>query len=490
MQKLSLNQSLQQRLSPQQIQFIKLLQIPTFELSTRIEEELEINPALEEGMDMDSEMADRDKEDYADEYADDYNEFEEFGDTRDIDIDAYLQNEEAGYKMQGDGPGSNDDDRDPLPIAMRMSLTEHLLQQLGYLDLSSDEEVIGQQLIGSIEADGYIRRPLRSIVNDLAFTQGIYASEEKIERVLHKVQTFDPPGIGARDLKECLLLQLDRKDLTSIHVQNAIRIVDDFFDEFSKKHYDKIQRRLDLDDEAMRESVKIITRLNPKPGGGEEDGGAQYLMPDFILINNNNKLELSLNSKNAPELRVSKHFQEMLDTYDKSDKSDRGIKDTVTFIKQKLDSAKWFIDAIKQRQATLMKTMQAIVDYQREFFLEGNENNLKPMILKDIANQISMDISTVSRVANSKAVQTEYGLYPLKYFFSEGIATDTGEDVSSREVKNILKELIEQESKRNPLSDDKLEKYLNERGYNIARRTVAKYREQLNIPVARLRKQL
>jgi RNA polymerase sigma-54 factor len=328
-------------------------------------------------------------------------------------------------------------------------------------------------------------------VNDLAFTQGVYTSVEDVEVVLKCVQQFDPPGIAARDLQECLLLQLARKDNTDKGIQNATKILTDSFDEFAKKHYDKIQKRLGVDDEGMKLAVTAITKLNPKPGSAEEDGTIiQYLMPDYLLFNNNGKLELSLNSKNAPELRVSHSFHEMLDTYDKSDKNNRVIKETVTFIKQKLDSAKWFIDAIKQRQNTLLRTMHSILDYQKEFFLTGDETKLKPMILKDIATQIEMDISTVSRVASSKSVQTEFGLYPLKYFFSEGIATDSGEDVSSREVKNILKELIDNEPKKSPLSDDKLEKYLNEKGYNIARRTVAKYREQLNIPVARLRKQL
>lgn len=485
MQKLSLNQSLQQRLSPQQIQFIKLLQIPTFELSARIEEELEINPALEEGAEVEVKEADEYDDDF-DDYADE--EFKEY-DDRDIDVESYLSDDYNGYKMQGDG-NSDDDDKD-MPIAMLSNLNDHLLSQLGYLRLDEHQEIIGQQLIGSIESDGYIRRPLQAIVNDLAFTQGVYTTIEDIEIVLKQIQTFDPAGIGARDLQECLLLQLDRKDIHEPFVQDAIRIIEDSFDEFSKKHYDKIQKRLDISDDALKQTIKLITKLNPKPGAAEEDGGViQYLLPDYILTNTNGKLELYLNSKNAPELRVSHSFHEMLDTYEKSDKNNRAIKETVTFIKQKLDSAKWFIDAIKQRQNTLLRTMKAILDYQNEFFMTGDETKLKPMILKDIATQIDMDISTVSRVASSKSIQTEFGLYPLKYFFSEGIATDSGEDVSSREVKNILKELIDNESKKNPLSDDKLEKFLNEKGYNIARRTVAKYREQLNIPVARLRKQL
>ncbi|MDI9875650.1 RNA polymerase factor sigma-54 [Flectobacillus rivi] len=489
MQKLSLNQSLQQRLSPQQIQFIKLLQIPTFELAARIEEELEINPALEEGMEMDNDVQEQ-KEEFDEEF-DDFNE-DEFADyeDRDLDIDSYLHDDYSGYKMQGDGNGGEEEEKE-MPIMMVESLTDHLNTQLGFLRLDETKETIGKQIIGSIEADGYIRRPLQAIVNDLAFTQGVYTSIEEVEEVLRAIQTFDPAGIAARDLKECLLLQLDRKPQSEPRIQDAIRIVDEYFEEFSKKHYEKIQKRLNISDEAMKEAISLITKLNPKPGASDDDSSVtQFLMPDFILTNNNGKLEIFLNSKNAPELRVSTSFHEMLETYDKSDKNNKSIKETVTFIKQKLDSAKWFIDAIKQRQQTLLKTMQAIVDYQKEFFLSGDESKLKPMILKDIANEIEMDISTVSRVASSKSVQTEFGLYLLKYFFSEGISTESGEDASSREVKNILKELIENEPKKSPLSDDKLEKYLNEKGYNIARRTVAKYREQLNIPVARLRKQL
>lgn len=489
MQKLSLNQSLQQRLSPQQIQFIKLLQIPTFELAARIEEELEINPALEEGMEMDNDVQDQ-KEEFDEEF-DDFKE-DEFADyeDRDLDIDSYLHDDYSGYKMQGDGNGGEEEEKE-MPIMMVESLTDHLNTQLGFLRLDETKETVGKQIIGSIEADGYIRRPMQAIVNDLAFTQGVYTSIEEVEEVLRAIQTFDPAGIAARDLKECLLLQLDRKPQNEPRIQDAIRIVDEYFEEFSKKHYEKIQKRLNISDEAMKEAISLITKLNPKPGASDDDSSVtQFLMPDFILTNNNGKLEIFLNSKNAPELRVSTSFHEMLETYDKSDKNNKSIKETVTFIKQKLDSAKWFIDAIKQRQQTLLKTMQAIVDYQKEFFLSGDESKLKPMILKDIANEIEMDISTVSRVASSKSVQTEFGLYLLKYFFSEGISTESGEDASSREVKNILKELIENEPKKNPLSDDKLEKYLNEKGYNIARRTVAKYREQLNIPVARLRKQL
>ncbi|RIV20493.1 RNA polymerase sigma-54 factor [Fibrisoma montanum] len=483
MQKLSLTQSLQQKLSPQQIQFIKLLQIPTAELETRIEEELEINPALEEGMGEESDTNEDDP--FADEFDDDYKDRND-----ELDIDNYLQGEDyTGYKMQGDG-NYGDDDRE-MPLATSSSLIDSLLQQFGYLQLTEEQRIIGLQLIGSIEADGYIRRSMQAIVNDLAFSQNVFTDVKELEEVLRKVQTFDPPGIAARSLQECLLLQLHRKDTTDPYVVLAIRIIEDFFDEFSKKHYEKIQRRLNISDDSLKKVIDIIIKLNPKPGSVEgEEGTAQYLIPDFILTNNNGKLELTLNSKNAPELRISRSFAEMLDTYDKSSKQNKSLRETVTFVKQKLDAAKWFIDAIKQRQQTLLKTMNAIVQFQYDFFLTGDESKLRPMILKDIAGMIDMDVSTVSRVANSKSVQTEFGIYPLKYFFSEGISTDTGEDVSSREVKNILKELIDNEPKLNPLSDDKLEKILNDRGYNIARRTVAKYREQLNIPVARLRKQL
>ncbi|MGV3558944.1 RNA polymerase factor sigma-54 [Larkinella arboricola] len=485
MQRLSLTQSLQQKLSPQQIQFIKLLQIPTAELETRIEEELEINPALEEGLDTDFDEPNSD-----DPFADDYNDDDYKERNDEVDLGSYLNEDDYnGYKMQGDG-NYGEEERE-MPVANRSTLTDTLMQQFGYLNLDERQEVIGMQLIGSIENDGYIRRSMQAIVNDLAFSHNIFTDIEELDTVLKRIQTFDPPGIAARSLQECLLLQLQRKDMSDLAVPLAIRIIEDLFEEFSKKHYDKIQKRLNITEDQLKKVIQIITKLNPKPGSVEgEDSAVQYLIPDFILTNNNGKLELTLNSRNAPELRISRSFAEMLDTYEKSDKNNRSLKETVSFVKQKLDAAKWVIDAIKQRQATLLKTMNAIVKFQYDFFLEGDETKLRPMILKDIATMIDMDVSTISRVANSKSVQTEFGIYPLKYFFSEGISTDSGEDVSSREVKNILKEFIDHEPKGNPLSDDKLEKMLNERGYNIARRTVAKYREQLNIPVARLRKQL
>jgi RNA polymerase sigma-54 factor len=485
MQKLNLSQVLSQKLSPQQIQFIKLLQVPTAELETRVEEELEINPALEEGREEDK------KESEDEEFENNYEEDSGYED-KDLNLDDYLNDDYGGYKMQGDGNYSPDEEEREIPISSGISLHEQLISQLGFLKLNERQKLIGKQLIGSIESDGYIRRDLEAIINDLAFSQNIETDVDEIEEILRKIQSFDPAGIAARNLQECLLIQLERKEHPDdTTVQIAVRIINECFDEFTKKHYSKIQKKLDIDENILKESVNIITRLNPKPGG-TSDGlvKTQYIIPDFILINTEGKLEITLNSKNAPELRVSRSYSEMFDTYDKSDKKDKKLKDTVTFVKQKLDAAKWFIDAIKQRQHTLLKTMQAILDYQSEFFLDGDETKLKPMILKDIAERIEMDISTVSRVANSKSIQTEFGIFPLKYFFSEGISTDSGEDVSNKEVKSVLQSMVDGENKRKPLSDDKLVKLLNDKGYNIARRTVAKYREQLQIPVARLRKEL
>lgn len=484
MQKLNLNQSLSQKLSPQQIQFIKLLQVPTAELESRIEEELEINPALEEGREED---VDPNPEDIQDNY-----ETETGSEEKDLNIEDYLSEDYGGYKMHGDGNYSPDDEDREMPLSSSTSLHEQLLSQLSFLKLNETQKIIGRQLIGSIENDGYIRRDLEAIINDLAFSQNVETDPDEVEEVLMKIQGFDPPGIAARNLQECLIIQLERKEHPEDPiVQHAINVISNCFDEFTKKHYDKILKKCNVDEETLKEIIQMITKLNPKPGG-ISDGTmrTQYIIPDFILNSVNGKFEITLNSKNAPELRMSRSYAEMFNAYDKSDKKDKKLKDTVTFVKQKLDAAKWFIDAIKQRQHTLLKTMQAILDYQIEFFAEGDESKLRPMILKDIAERIDMDISTVSRVANSKAIQTEFGVFPLKYFFSEGIATEGGEDVSNREVKSVLQRMVDEEDKRKPLSDDKLVKLLNNKGYNIARRTVAKYREQLQIPVARLRKEL
>jgi len=489
MQRLGLNQLLSQKLSPQQIQFIKLLQVPTAELDSRIEEELEINPALEEGRE--EEYGDDSAPESPYEEGSEQEQYEEAPSSKDdINVEDYIRDDDvSGYKMQGDGPGDEEERENPL--ASSVSLTELLISQLDFLRLSEREKIIGRQLIGSIESDGYIRRDLDLIVNDLAFGQNMETSVEEVEEILHKIQDFDPAGIGARNLQESLALQLERKDLHNESVVLALKIVNEHFDELIKKHYDKIQKKMEISDEEIKDAIAIITKLNPKPGGvSGEEIKTHYIIPDFILTNNNGKIDLTLNSKNAPELRVSRSYAEMLDSYEKGAKKDKKLKEAVGFVKQKLDAAKWFIDAIRQRQQTLLRTMEAIIKYQYDFFLDGDESKLRPMILKDIATEIAMDISTVSRVASSKSVQTEFGIYPLKYFFSEGISTDTGEDVSSREVKHILKEIIDGEEKKKPLSDDKLERLLKDKGYAIARRTVAKYREQLNIPVARLRKEL
>jgi RNA polymerase sigma-54 factor len=478
MQRLSLTQSLNQKLSPQQIQFIKLLQIPTAELDTRIEEELEINPALEEGAEVKEEENPSEEESPSD-------------NDEEVNVEDYLQADDfSGYKMQGDGNYGEEDKNMPIPMAT--TLNDLLMSQLGFMELDERQTIIGKQLIGSIEADGYIRRELEAIINDLAFSQNIEAGLDELEDILHMIQTFDPPGIAARDLQECLLLQLDRKDEQFADVQTAKNILTICFNEFTKKHYQKIIKKLGLESETeLKEAIQLITKLNPKPGGVSSGlMKTQFRVPDFTIESEEGNLVVTLNSRNAPELRISRSYSEMMDSYSKSDKRDKKLKETVSFVKQKLDAAKWFIDAIKQRQQTLLNTMTAIMEYQYNFFLEGDESQLRPMILKDIAEKIHMDISTVSRVANSKSVQTEFGVLSLKYFFSEGIATESGEDVSSREVKHILKTFIEEENKHKPLSDDKLEKLLKDRGYKIARRTVAKYREQLAIPVARLRKEL
>ncbi|MEN9959354.1 MAG: hypothetical protein RLZZ474_1598 [Bacteroidota bacterium] len=478
MQGLSINLSQQQRLSPQQIQLIKLLQIPTAELAARIEAELEENPALEEGISEErlEEMGDQETvEDLANE---------------ELAIDDYLQDDYAGYKMAGDSYDPNEEMRErPMPTVP--SAEEFLLMQIGFVITNDRERVIAEQLIGSLEDDGYLRRNIESIVNDLAFTVGFETDYQEVERVLFKVQQLDPAGIGARDLQECLSIQLHRKHFADEQaLQVAIRLIDQYFDEFSKKHYSQLQQKLGVDEALLKQAVNIITHLNPKPGGSEAGEVAPFLQPDFIVTQSDGKLEIKLNGKNAPELRVSKSFQEMLQTYSKGDKQQKDVKEAVTFIKHKLDSASWFIQAIQQRQGTLLKTMESIVGQQYEFFLSGDESKLKPMRMKEIAEVIEMDISTVSRVVSAKSVQTDFGMYPLKYFFSEGITHESGEDFSTREVKNILREVILSEPHDAPYSDEDLEGLLAERGFVVKRRTVAKYREQLGIPVARLRKEL
>jgi RNA polymerase sigma-54 factor len=490
----SLQQKLLQKLSPQQIQLMKLLQVPTANLEERIKEELEENPALE--------VAEDDKddgltEDSKDEFESTDEEFESEGSEEEyenLDLSEYVNEHDddvADYKLKDDNYPEADENR-TMPHKVETSFHELLLDQLGMMILDERTQRIAEQVLGSIDDDGYLRRETSSIVDDLAFRQNIETNEREIEEMIKRIQQFDPPGVAARNLQECLLLQLNRRKGDEKSVELAIEVLSKYFDEFTKKHYDKIQRGLGLSDEELKDIINQIIKLNPKPGGniGDSNKGENYVVPDFFITNNAGKLELSLNTRNAPDLRISEGYKDMLREYDRGSKKDKRQKEAVLFIKQKIDAAKWFIDAIKQRQQTLYNTMHTIMDYQLEFFLTGDETNLRPMILKDIAERTSLDISTVSRVANSKFVQTEFGTYRLKFFFSESLSTESGEEVSTREVKKILSDMIEGESKKKPLSDERLTELLQEKGYNIARRTVAKYREQLNIAVARLRKEL
>lgn len=491
MLKQSLQQKLLQKLSPQQIQFIKLLQVPTVSLDARIKEELEENPALED-------MSLANMNDPAEEYPDrdpdedNFNSDEQSSEGDEFNVDDYLQNDDVSdYGSSLNNSSDDDDDRKEMPIAIQDSFFENLQQQLDLLALNDKDFLIGQQLIGSLDDDGYLRRPILSLIDDLAFSQNVMAAEEEVEEILKIIQTFDPAGVGARDLQECLLIQLRKKDQDSPVIREAILVVENYLEEFTRKHYDKLERALNINSDELKKIIDEILKLNPKPGDSGSVAGKQlHIIPDFHISNNDGILILTLNAQNAPELRVSRSYQEMFDHYDKTSQKDKKMKEAVQFVKQKLDSAKWFIDAIKQRQQTLLKTMNAIMNYQYTYFLTGDERNLRPMILKDIADKIDMDISTVSRVANSKYVQTEFGTFLLKSFFSEAIQTDSGEEVSNKEVKKILEECIANEEKRRPLADEKLTEILKEKGYTIARRTVAKYREAMNIPVARLRKKL
>lgn len=491
MLKQTLQQKMLQKLSPQQIQFIKLLQVPTAMLEQRIKEELEENPALEESEweepDLKDEYSDLD-EDREPEEVDEYDEVAE----QEVDVSEYLETDDTpDYKLEDNNYRSEEDERDFRPgFSVVNSFHEQLMDQLSLIDLTEEEFLVGQQLVGSIDEDGYLRRPLHSIVDDLAFSQNIHVEEEVVEAMLQRIQKFDPAGVGARDLQECLLLQLDRKKEKQ-SARDAMKILNRFFDEYTKKHFDKIARSLNLGREAMRLAHQEIIHLNPRPGNsGADNSKVMQVIPDFVIHNEEGELQLRLNARNAPDLRISDTYKEMFRHYEKAEKRDKKMREAVSFVKQKLDAAKWFIDAIRQRQHTLLSTMDAIMEHQRDFFYTGDQTKLKPMILKDIADKVNLDISTISRVANSKYVQTEFGTFLLKSFFSEGIMTDSGEEASSKEVKQILSDLIGAEEKRRPLADDRLAELLNEKGYNIARRTVAKYREQLGIPVARLRKEL
>ncbi len=475
---------LSQKLSPQQIQLMKLIQLPTQAFEQRLKQELEENPALESGKDK------------ADEFDDDFDNTEDYNDNdsinaEDINVDEYLSDDEIpDYRMQANNYSADDDDKS-VPYASGTSFTQHLKSQLNTFRLDEEEEQIALFLVGSVDESGYIRRELSDIMDDLAFTQNVYTTEDKIENVLSIVQQLDPAGVGARGLQECLSIQLHRKTPTP-NIELAQKIIDKAFEQFTKKHYKKLLQKFDITEEQLKDAIHEVERLNPKPGGSFSGNTriVEHVVPDFTIKIVDGELELTLNGRNAPELHVSREYNNMLKGYKESKDKSKSQKDAVIFIKQKLDAAKWFIDAIRQRQQTLFVTMSSIMHYQKEYFLTGDERKLKPMILKDIADEIEMDVSTVSRVANSKYVDTPYGTKLIKEFFSESMKNDQGEDVSTREIKKILETVVEEENKKKPLTDEKLATILKEKGYPIARRTVAKYREQLDIPVARLRKEI
>jgi RNA polymerase sigma-54 factor len=474
-----LSQKLEQRLSPQQIQLMKLLQVSTMELDQRIKQEIEENPALEEGSD-----------ELEDEF-DNQDDTEENDTDDEFDLSDYIDDDIADYKTNANNQSKDDEER-VIPLSGEQSFQEKLSEQLHLLDLNETEFIIADILIGNLDESGYLNRDLEALVDDLAFSMNVITSEQEVKSILGLIQTFDPAGVGARSLQECLLLQINRKQDGDISRFTAKKILEDFFEEFTKKHYDKIALKLEIEDKDLKDAINEILRLNPKPGGSLRESAKNQLQitPDFVINETDGSLELSLNSRNAPSLKVSREYESMLRSYSEGAKTTKSDKEAVSFVRQKLDGAKWFIDAIKQRQQTLLLTMNAIMNYQFAYFLSGDEAKLRPMILKDIADIVNLDISTISRVSNSKYVQTNFGIYPLKYFFSESLSTDSGEEVSTREVKKILSEAINSESKKIPLTDEKLMDLLNEKGYNIARRTVAKYREQLNFPVARMRKEM
>ena len=483
--RLLLQQKLLQKLSPQQIQVIKLLEIPTLQLEQRIKKELEENPVLE--MENDDNYNEEDNQ--APELRSD-----EDKDDEEFSVEDYIPDDEIpNYRLNANNY-SPDDKQIDIPFSVGDTFHEFLYEQLGMAMLNENDRKLAEYIIGNIDEDGYLRRDLLSISDDLAFNLNMDIPEEVLAKILETIQEFDPPGVGARDLQECLLLQLKRKNSDS--QQLAISVIKDTFDEFTKKHYDKIARKFGVDDEELKLAIELILKLNPKPGSSYSNPHGntnQAIVPDFILDVVDGELQLSLNQRNMPELRINESYLDMLRTMAQSrngQNRSHNSKEAFTFVKQKLDSAKWFIDAIRQRQQTLMITMAEIIDFQKEYFLDGDETRMKPMILKDIAERTSLDISTISRVSNSKYIQTHFGIYPLKYFFSEAMQKDTGEEVSTREIKSILKDCIDNEDKRHPLTDEKLTDILKEKSYNIARRTVAKYREQLDIPVARLRKLL
>lgn len=481
MLKQRLQHKLLQKLSPQQIQLIKLLEIPTMQLNQRVKKELEENPALEEGADVDFDNQDDD--------------IKEEKEQDELSLEEYLADEDEipSYKLRASNY-SKDEERTDIPYSQGSTFHESLIAQLGLQKMSDFERKLAEYIIGNIDDDGYLRRDLEAIVDDLAFTLNVETSEEELKAILEVIQDFDPPGVGALDLQQCLLIQIKKKDQTDESIALATVILEHHFTEFTRKHYDKIVGRLNISEADLKDALEEILRLNPKPGGSYSDGRDQStrpIIPDFILENHDGELELSLNERNVPDLRLSRTYSDMIQNIaNKKGKKNKQDKETLTFVRQKIDSAKWFIDAIRQRQLTLLLTMEAILEYQKEYFVDGDEKRLKPMILKDIADATELDISTISRVANSKYIQTDFGILSLKSFFSEAMQTTSGEEVSAREVKSILEEAIGGEDKQKPLTDEKLTQILQEKGYKIARRTVAKYREQLDIPVARLRKEL
>ena len=480
MLKQQLQIKLSQKLSPQQIQLMKMIQLSTPELEQKIESEMGENPALESGMEKQS----NDNQDSA------FEEGEKI-EADEIDIDQYLSDDEIpSYKLYSNNYSSDDQER-TIPVSGGISFHQHLSQQIGNLILTEDEFQIAEFIIGSIDESGYLRRSTEELIDDLAFTQNILVTGEQIEKILRSVQSLDPPGVGARSLKECLQLQLEKKKKDRPEVSHALEIIKNHFDHFSHKHYSKLQERIGISKEELKTALDLISKLNPKPGGALSSINQNtHIVPDFILTIEDGELHVTLNQRNAPQLRVSNAYKEMLSGYSEAPSKSKSQQEAVQFIKQKLDAAKWFIDAIKQRHQTLTLTINAILDHQREFFISGDERKLRPMILKDIAEKVGMDISTISRVANSKYIDTPYGVKLLKTFFSEGLKNDEGEDVSTIEIKKILEQFITKENKKKPLTDQTLSEMMKEKGYIVARRTIAKYREQLDIPVARMRKEL
>ncbi len=505
-QRLTQVQRQELKLSPQQIQLMKLLQLPLIELEQRIKEEIESNPALEDNMSSDDNepmnegeenLGENDGYDEGDNGEnDDYNDDEiRINKEDEFDLNDYLPEEDEydyAYKSHVNNRSQDDEDRQ-MPITHEDSFQDYLIQQLGYHDLTEEEELIGKYIIGNLDDNGYLSRPIPNLVDDLLFTMNLETTEEEVKKVLKVVQQFDPPGIGATNLQECLLIQIER--LQEENPYNDYRLCTDIikncFEEFTKKHYDKIAKRTGASNRQLKAALDEILKLNPKPGDSSNSSArnSYYITPDFFISIKDGHLELSLDGRNNPDLKVNKQYVKMLEDFSKS-KESKTMQEAAQFVRQKIDGAKWFIDAIRQRQHTLYITMKAIMDMQEEYFLTGDETKLKPMILKDIAEKVNLDISTVSRVANSKYVQTPYGTHLLKTFFSEGITNEEGEEVSTREIKKILQDCVEEEDKNKPMTDEELMAVLKEKGYPIARRTVAKYREQLGIPVARLRKEL